>query len=193
MSDELQGLLEKIRNEGVKKAEAEAEAILAEARSKAAAIVADAKAKADASVEAAKRQAETFTAASQRTIKQTADNVLLGVEKAVLERLEKILVKNVTEAAHDVKLVSALAAEAVRGYLKEGDVKLAAAADLAEALRAEFSAQALNGVEVVLDPTTGGGFRVLLSGGRIEHTFTGAAVAEALAKQLRPSLAALLK
>ena len=55
------------------------------------------------------------------------------------------------------------------------------------------SAEAVAGVTVVTDATTGAGFRVRLADGRVEHDFTGAAIVDALSKQLRPRLAALMK
>jgi hypothetical protein len=48
-------------------------------------------------------------------------------------------------------------------------------------------------VTVVTDETTGAGFRIRLDNGRVEHAFTGASVADTLARNLRPRLAALMK
>ena len=57
----------------------------------------------------------------------------------------------------------------------------------------EVGAQAQGGVKVVADETTGAGFTVKLDNGRVEHDFTDAAIAGALAQRLRADLAALLK
>ena len=75
----------------------------------------------------------------------------------------------------------------------KGSVEVSASAKLADVLRAKLAADAVAGVTVVTDESTGAGFRIRLASGRIEHTFTGTAVADALAKQLRPTLAALMK
>jgi hypothetical protein len=100
----------------------------------------------------------------------------------------------VNAALSSAELTAELAAEAVRAYIGEkGGVEVAAAAKLADALRAKLAAEAASGVTVVTDDTTGAGFRLRLANGRVEHAFTGAAVADALAKQLRPRLAALMK
>ena len=65
---------------------------------------------------------------------------------------------------------------------------------LTDALRAKLAAEAADsGVTIVTDDATGSGFRLRLDNGHVEHTFTGDAIAEALAKQLRPRLAALMK
>ena len=87
-----------------------------------------------------------------------------------------------------------LGAEAVKTYLNgKEEISIAAGQKLADALRADLAAKAQAGVTIVTDENTGAGFSVRLAGGRIEHAFTGAAVADALSKQLRPRLAALLK
>ena len=105
-----------------------------------------------------------------------------------------LLLKDINGAMSDTSLVPQLAAEAVRAYIggKDG-IEVAAAGKLADALRARLASEAASGVTVVTDESVGSGFSIRLAGGRIEHSFTGKAVAEALSKQLRPRLAALLK
>jgi vacuolar-type H+-ATPase subunit E/Vma4 len=93
----------------------------------------------------------------------------------------------------DVSMVSQLAVEAVRAYIGGGALEVAAATKMVDAIRAAVAAAAIQGVTVVTDETAGTGFKVRMAGGRIEHDFTGKAVADALAKHLRPRLAALVK
>ena len=69
---------------------------------------------------------------------------------------------------------------------------MAANEKLAAALKAQLAADAAKGVKVVLDPTVGSGFSIRLDGGRVEHDFSEAAISAAIAKRLRPALAALL-
>jgi V/A-type H+-transporting ATPase subunit E len=194
MTQDLQQLLEKIQRDGVDKAQAEAGRLLSEARAQAKSILdaahADAaKAKADA-----RQEAEAFERRAEETIRQAARDTLLNVEKAVTALFAQLLLKEVKSALDDKALVAGLAAEAVRAYLGgKGAVEVAASAQLADALRAKLAGQAASGLTVVTDETTGTGFRVRLAGGRIEHDFTGPALAEALAKGLRPRLAALMR
>ena len=73
-------------------------------------------------------------------------------------------------------------------------VDVAVGAKLAAALKAQLAAcAATTGVRVVLDETTGAGFSLRLDGGRVEHDFSEAAIAAALAKRLRPDLAKLVR
>ena len=194
MSEDLQNLLDKIQQEGVDKAKSEADRLIAEANQKAREIVAEAKSTAEAYAEDAKTQAESYKASSLRTIQQAAANTVIEVEKSVTAILEKLLLKDVNLVLGETNLVADLAMEAIRNYLTgDGKIEVAASQKLLDTLRNKLAAEASQGVELVLDEKTGAGFRVLLADGRIEHNFTGAAVAEALAQQLRPSLAALLR
>jgi len=195
MTQDLQQLLEKIQRDGVDKAKAEADKLLAEARAQAKAAVESAHAQAAKVKADARQDAEAFERRAEETMRQSARDTVLNVEKAVTSLFQRLLLKEVNAALSEkTELVARLAAEAVRAYLGEkGGVEVAAAAKLADVLRAALAAEAANGVTVVTDEATGTGFRIRLANGRVEHTFTGAAVAETLAKQLRPRLAALMK
>ena len=194
MTQDLQQLLEKIQRDGVDKAQAEADTLLAAARNQAKATVEAAREEAAKVKAEARQEAEAFERRAEETIRQSARDTVMNVEKAVTALFTGLLLKEVNAALGDADLVAKLAAEAVRAYIGgKGGIEVAAVARLAEVLRAKLSAEAADGVTVVTDETAGAGFRVRLANGRIEHTFTGAAVAETLAKQLRPRLATLMK
>ncbi len=194
MTQDMQQLLEKIQRDGVDKAKAEADKILEKANTQARQLLENAKNEAVRTVASARQEAEAFERRAEETIRQSARDTILTVEKAVGQLLGQLLVKNVNCALGNTDLVAGLALEAVRAYLAGNSaVEVAAANKLADALRAKLAAEALNGVRVVTDEATGTGFRVRLANGRVEHEFTGAAVAETLARQLRPRLAALMK
>ncbi len=189
MSEDLQSLLEKINREGVEKAHAEADKIIAEAKAKAAEIVKSAndeaaKAKADA-----EQAAKDYSSRAEETVRQAARDTVLKVEASVTALLEKTLAKDVDKALADDSTVGALVAEAIKGLV--GAVEVAANPKLASALKAQLAAQ--QNVTVVMDDTLGTGFAVKTEGGRVEHAFTGDAIATELAKRLRPDLAKLMK
>jgi len=196
MTQDLQQLLEKIQRDGVDKAKAEADSLLAEARAQAMAVIESAHAEASKVKADARQEAESFERRAEETMRQSARDTVLNVEKAVTNLFQRLLLKDVNAALSEkTEVVANLAVEAIRAYLCEkSGIEVAASAKLTEVLRAKLAAEAAaNGVTVVTDDATGAGFRVRLANGRVEHTFTGAAVAESLAKQLRPRLAALLK
>lgn len=194
MTQDLQQLLEKIQRDGVDKAKSDADKLVSEAQAQARKIVEAAHAEAAKIKADARQEAEAFERRAEETVRQSARDTVLNVEKAVTALFGGLLLKDVNAALSSAELTAELAAEAVRAYIGEkGGVEVAAAAKLADALRAKLAAEAASGVTVVTDDTTGAGFRLRLAGGRVEHAFTGAAVADALAKQLRPRLAAMMK
>lgn len=194
MEQDLQQLLEKINKDGVEKAKGEAAKIASDAQAKADAIIAAAKAQAAQTAENAKRDAAAFESRAEETIRQAARDTVLKVEQSVTAMLTALLVKDANAAMRDPNLVPKLAAQAVAAYISgKGGIELAAGKELADLFRSKLAAEAAKGVRIVTDENTGSGFRIRLANGRIEHDFTGNAVAEALAKSLRPRLAALVR
>ena len=192
MAEELQQLLEKIQRDGVEKADAEAAAILAKAKADADAILKDAEAKAAARRDEAEADARAFEDRARKTISQAARDTVLDVKAALGRLLENLLAKDVAAALANPDEVARLALAAVKA-LGADAVDVAAGAQLADALKAQLAAAAAKGVQVVLDETTGAGFSLRLDGGRVEHDFSEAALAAALAKRLRPDLARLVR
>ncbi len=191
MSEDLQSLLEKINREGVEKAQAAADEIIAKAKAQAAALVKEAeaaalKAKADAEI-----AAKDYAARAAETIRQAARDTVISVEGAITDKLVALLAKDVKAALAEPKAVAALAADVVKEFAAKGEVKVAAAEAVAATLKAQLASE--KNLKVETDPTLGTGFTVKLDGGRVEHSFTGAVVADELAKRLRSDLAKLVK
>ena len=194
MTQDLQQLLEKIQRDGADKAKVEADRLLEQARAQAKATAEAARSEASRIKADARQEAESFERRAEETIRQAARDTVLNVEKAITGLFANLLLKEVTAALDSTEVVACLAADAVHAYLDgKTEVEVTAASKLADVLRAKLAAEAAAGLTVVTDETTGAGFRIRLAGGRIEHTFTGAAVADSLARQLRPVLAALMK
>ena len=192
MAEELQQLLEKIQRDGVDKANAEAAAIVAKAKAEAEALVKKAQEAAAAAEAKGKTDAEAYAARARETIAQAARDTVLKVKNDVTKLLVKLLAQDVTAAlaTEAVPIAAAAVKELVTG---SATAEVAASAKLVEAIRAQLAAQAQGGVKVVADETTGAGFTVKLDNGRVEHEFTDAAIANALAQRLRADLAELLK
>jgi V/A-type H+-transporting ATPase subunit E len=194
MTQDLQQLLDKIQRDGVDKAKVQAETILEKANAQALALVDHAKTEAASLLSAAQQEAEAFERRAEETIRQSARDTVLSVERSVTLLLTNLLLKDVQATLNSAELTTGLILEAVRAYLAgKGTVEVAVSSKLAEALRAKLASEAVSGVTVTTDESAGAGFRIRLANGRIEHDFTAPAIAEALARPLRPRLAALLK
>ena len=189
MTEDLQGLLEKINRDGVEKANAEAARIVAEARAKAAAIVKAANEEAAKAKAAAEKESAGYAERARTTISQAARDTVIEVGNSVEAMLKRILGENVDRTLADPKNVAALTLEAVKGLTGAAEVAVPTA--LAATLKAQLAAQ--GNVTVVTDETLGTGFSVRTDGGRVEHSFTGEAISAELAKRLRPDLAKLVK
>ena len=189
MAEDLQSLLEKINRDGVEKANAAAEKIVAEAKARADEMVKRANDEAATAKADAEKAAADYQANAEKMVGQAARDTIIKVEKAVTDMLTNLLAKDVDKALSDEKTVAALVAEAVTGLA--GAAEVAVPAKLAAALKARLAAQ--KNVTVVMDDATGSGFSVRLEGGRVEHDFTKDAVSAELARRLRPDLAKLLK
>lgn len=191
MAEELQQLLEKIQRDGVDKANAEADAIIAKAKADAAAVAKAAADEAAATRAAAETDAKAYADRAAKTIAQAARDVILEVRQGVSNLFDSLLGEAVNSALANPDAVAGLALEAVKAA--GSGAEIAAGENLAQALRAKLAQTAASGVTIVTDPATGAGFSVRLDNGRVEHDFSEAAIAAAIAKRLRPALAALVK
>ena len=188
MAEELQSLIEKINRDGVEKANAEAARIVAAANEKAAAKLAEAEETAKRTIDGAKLKAAEDAKRAEKAIAQAARDAALKVRDAIASLLEGLLRKDVEAALADPATASAIAGDAVKELV--GDGEISAGPKLVDALKAQLAASP--SFKVILDESVGSGFTVKLDGGRVEHDFTGATVAAELAKRLRPDIAKLL-
>ncbi|MBO7166886.1 MAG: hypothetical protein J6V88_05100 [Kiritimatiellae bacterium] len=191
MSEELQNLLDKIQRDGIDKANADAEKIIADAKAQANEIVKKAKADADQEIARSDAEQKAFALRASETIRQAARDVVLEVEGAVTTLLTKLLTENVNAALSDPDTVKKLAAETITAFSSNEDVTIATGEKFVEAIRAELVAK--QNIKIITDELAETGFSVRLDGGRVEHEFTGEAIAAALSKRLRPQLASLIK
>lgn len=98
MAEELQGLIDRIQQEGVAKAQAEADAIVAGAKQRAAQIVREAEEQAAAKLKQAEQDAALFMERSRKTLEQAARDLLITVGQGVENILKDIVAGAVKEA-----------------------------------------------------------------------------------------------
>lgn len=190
MAEDLQALMDRIQKDAVTKAENEAAAIIAAAKDKAAEIVKTAEAEAQAKLEKADKDAEAFTERSERTLAQSARDLLLSVGKNLETMIQNLLALEV-EKALDESTIKNMLLTVAKGYVSDVEVDFseADAKKLASFVMGEFAKQVSAGVKVESDSGVKFGFRIKLDGGKVSHEFTSEAMAEALSSLLRPQLA----
>lgn len=189
MTEDLQGLLEKINREGVEKAEAKAAAIIEEAKAKAAEMTKSARLEADKAKADADAAARDFAERAAQTIRQAARDTVIGVRESIVKLLEKTLLENVAAALADASVATALVSSVISEM--SGGAEISAAPKLAAALKAQLAAK--GEIAILADETISSGFSVKVDNGRLEHSFTPEVVSAEIAKRLRPELAELLK
>ena len=118
MAEDLQGLLDRIQNDGLQKAETEREKIIADAKAQAEKIVADANAQAEAIMKKAKETADDDIKRGEITIRQAARDIIIALKGELLERLRRIAKDNVAEAMTP-QLMAQLVATMADAYAKE--------------------------------------------------------------------------
>ena len=114
---------------------------------------------------------------------------MLKVEASVRTLLERTLARDVETALADERTACDIVAEAVRAVT--GPAEVALPAKLVPAVKARLAG--CQNITVVTDDSVGAGFRVRTEGRRVESDFTASAIAEEIARRLRPDLAKLLK
>jgi V/A-type H+/Na+-transporting ATPase subunit E len=199
MAEELQGLLDRIRSEGLEKAESESKAIIKEATHKASTIVKEAETKAARLIAEAESEAQKFQQRSVSAVEQAARDVVLSVGDTVQTVFEK-LIQGKTAEALDGDAFAKLLRDVILAYAQSTD---AAGIDLLlnqgqqqkviAYLQKELASQLQQGLQI--NPGKGilSGFSVVLRDKGIEHDFRGETLTDAFLQLLRPQLGEIVK
>ena len=193
MAEDLQALMERIQKDAVEKAELAAADIISKAKDKAAEIVKAAEDEAKAKLENADKEAQAFTERSERTLEQSARDLLLSVgknlEKMILDLLSLQIDKSLDESTVKNMLLTV-----AKSYTSDIEINFseADAKALTGFVMGEFAKQLKAGVKVESDKGVKFGFRIKLDGGKVSHEFTEQAMAESLSALLRPQLAKIV-
>ena len=196
MSEELQSLLEKINSDGIMKANAERDAIVAKAKSEAAAIVAAAKKEAADLRTQAAADAETLQKRAESAISQAARDVVLKL-KAELGARISAAVEGAAEEAMTPEFMAELIKALGTQFLNDPDAELTVitavrdASKLDAALKGALAASLKKQPRVLAEPTIKGGMEVNFSGSELFFDFSTEALTELLAAYTAPRIAAI--
>ena len=197
MSIQVKELIDKIKNEGVLAAETEAEKIISEAEAKAAQIIKDAETRAEAHKAQAEKEIEQQKAAGIAAIKQAARDVLIGLDKQLVKRMDTVIIEAV-DTALNTSLTEKIIVEMINAWAEKGEegirVVLSSkdAETLKESLKGKLSQELRDGVEIIPSAKFDKGFRIGGSSG-VLYDFSKESIAEVLSQALSPDLAAALK
>jgi vacuolar-type H+-ATPase subunit E/Vma4 len=198
MAEDLNGLIERIQEEGVRAAEDKARAIEADAKAKAEKILAEAKSRSAAIVENGKLEVARSEENSKIELKQAGRDLMIALRKEIHGMLEKVIALHVREALSPAEM-ERLILSIIKDYKcggKENIVVTIKKDDmdkLDKALISELGEKAKHGITLRPSDEIRGGFVISYDSGKSHFDFTDKALAEYISSSLKPRLIEILK
>ena len=181
MAEELQSLLEKIQNDGIKKAEAERDAIIAQAQAEAAKIIKDAEEKAKALRDAAQADAASSVQRAENSIRQAARDIVLKL-KAELENRLSLAISASSKSAMTPEFMAELIRDLAKEFAADPEAKitiLSSARDagaLASAVKDTLGSSYKNAPQVFADNSVKGGMQISFNDDEVFFDFSVEAI-----------------
>ncbi len=196
MAEELQSLLKKINADGVKKAQAEHDRIVAAARAEAERIVAAARAEAEEMHKRATADADGLRERAENAVRQAARDLVLKLKAELEERLHAA-VAGAAEAALTPEFMAGLIRELAAKFAAEPDAQLTVlaavkdSAALDAALRDALADSLKKTPKVLADPNLKGGLEVSFKDGAFYFDFSVEAITELIGAYTGPRIGAI--
>lgn len=198
MAEELESLIEKINEEGIKAAEAKAKAIEEEARLLAKGIIEKTQKEASRIASDAKDKSARLEESTKASLKQAARDVILSLRKEINAMLDKLISSHVHKMLSGEEM-AVLIASMIKDYASKGErrvivtLKKEDLEKLEKGLLNELKGELKKGVTLKATDDIRGGFRISYDEGRSYYDFTDQAIAEYIVSYLKPSLTEILK
>jgi len=200
MEEQLQSLLDRIRHEGVERAEAEAAGILDEATERARRIVAEAETEAGGVRRGAEADAEASRQRAEKALEQAGRDFLLALQKSIEAILRETLRDTVATALTPDVVADMLVrlAEAYAAHdMNESRVDVLLAPEdrqrIAALVMEKYRDLVGQGLTLRADKRIDKGFKVSFVDDNLYHDFSLPALAEALAPVLKPPLGEIVE
>ncbi|MHC4885707.1 MAG: hypothetical protein ACYTGH_11555, partial [Planctomycetota bacterium] len=187
----------KLQTEGVDKAKAEAETLLAGAKDEAGEILKDARIEADRVLAKAKDEAEQFEKNATSAVELAARDLLLALEGQVKQLFDNAFKAEIAAELSKKDVLKAiivdLMADWAPGKAVEVQVSEAQTDQLAKIIQSAVKKELQAGITIKPNRNLTSGFRVVCTEDEVSYEFSDATLAEALKPALSPRVAALLK
>ena len=200
MDEQLQSLLDRIRHEGVERAEVEAARIIGAANERAGRIVVEAEAEADGLRRGAEADAEASRERAEKALEQAGRDFLLALRKSIEAILRETLRDTVATALtpHVVADMLMRLADAYAAHdMNESRIDVLLSPEDRERLAAlvmqKYRDLANQGLTLRIDERLDKGFKVSFVDDNLYHDFSLTALAEALAPVLKPPLGEIVE
>ena len=197
MEMKLDGLIKKIKEEGVEEAKRASENIIKEAKEKAARIIDEARNTKASLIEEGREEAGNLKKSGEEALRQASRDVLLSLRQSITELLGRLIKAQVSEGLSPESMKKIIP-KVIENFKKEEgfdiDILLAEQdkrhleSALLKSLKDEFK----KGVTFKVSPNVEKGFRIGEKGKNFYYDFTDEAIAEAFRLYLNPKIAKLL-
>jgi len=198
MDVQLQELLDRIKNEGVKAAEDQAQRLRAEAQARSDEILASARKTAEKIVADARAEAARFEHNAREALRQAGRDLILSL-KGRISALFEALVQKETRGAYTPQVLEEAVVGLVKAWASQqaADLRLllpaAQLAGLEKTLQSRLAAEIKKGLQIAALPGLEAGFRVGLKDGSVYFDLSDLGIAQILAEFLTPKVAATIQ
>lgn len=200
MPEELQSLLEKINEEGVKKAEEAKNKIISDANLEAEKIIGDAKAKADDIVKKASADADTVKSRGEAAVRQAVRDIVITLQGEIQNRFKSV-VKEATADAMTPDLMGKIILEMVRNYnvknpSGEADIEMILAQKDRDAMENLLKTSLVSSLKktpsISLGQNFAAGVKLSFKGDDVFFDFSDEAISDMICAYVGPRLAAVI-
>lgn len=198
MAEDIQGLIEKIKREGIQAAQEKANVIEAQAKQNAAEIIEKAKQEAEKIMEEAKEKSVRTEKNTQALLKQAARDLVLAFKKELNDILNKIIAAEIKPALSGAQIAE-LIFTLIKDYAqaeKEGLVISLQKADqenLQQYLFSRLKEEVKKGITIKTNDDIQAGFLISYDAGKSYYDFTGQSLVDYISARIKPKLAELFK
>ena len=201
MAEKLQGLLEKIKTEGLEKAELEKQKILDDAKKEAQKIIDKANSEAEATRKKAEEDAKSLEKRAETAVKQASRDIMLKLKGELQSRLETI-VHELSAESMTPEFMGELIKEMAASFTKKDSASdltlelLVSKKDcdkLVKLLHGSLAKTFAETPEVFGESDIGGGLKIGVKGSDVFFDFTDDAIADLVCAYVSPKLAELLE
>jgi V/A-type H+-transporting ATPase subunit E len=198
MSQQVQELIDKIKNEGIVEANNQAGAIKTEADAKAQEIISQAQAKADQLIADAKVQIQKMEESGAMALKQASRDTLLSLRQEIENILQNIVRQDVGKALSDEDLSNILAQAVVAAIdgNKEDNIEVAVNKKDLEALKSgafsKLKKEVKDSVKLQGSSDVAKGFTISFDEGKSNFDFSDESLASYLTTYLNSQISSIL-
>jgi V/A-type H+-transporting ATPase subunit E len=199
MAEELKGLIEKIREEGIAAAEAKARAIEDEARRRAEAVLKEARRESERIMAETKARIAKMEESTRASLAQAGRDTIILLRKEVNATLEQLVASRVRDSLYGIEELAKIIHLLVKSCSPEkaGDIVISLKKEDLERLKSGLLADLKEELKkgIVLKPSDeiSGGLVISFDKGKSHFDFTDKAICEYISGYIKPALSETLK